>query len=451
MGVEAAIELDTLSSAIKKASKTREPQASILLARGDPPRKGAPGRLSLSDDPRGECLGGDKDACVDFRDIRLYQSVQAGETVARMLGPEPGSPGRDIHGVSIQAEPGDLAQVRLGENLTVLLDGRPTPLTAPQGRGEEPRPATQGDIVSEPGLEFQAAAEGVVVWDGVTLSVAQFLEIKGDVDYSTGNICLESGSVCIRGTIRSGFEVQVPGNVLVENAIEDARVMAGGDCLVKGGIVQDDSGLVRAGGNVQAYFAANAVIEAGGDVSIDNDMTNCRVTAQGMVRLTAKKGILQGGTTRCSLGVEVNTIGSEHGIRTEITLSGGDQPDPELLTARERIQAQIEKIDAAIGTEDAHVILNRLSEPQRSKVARLITHKTNLSKQARDIETVIRNTREAALEAALNSRVTVFKTAHPGTEVCIGGRVLVLTDTIHRSHILLDRKNMAVKAEPFSS
>jgi len=450
-GVKAKIELEALTQAIKKATKTREPQASILLARGTPPCKGAPGRLSLSDAPHDENQGEGAGASVDFREIRLYHSVQAGETVARMLGPGPGTPGRDIFGSFLQAEAGDPAQVRIGENLAVHQDGQPHTMLVLKGPVEEHRPADQGDIVSEPGLEFQSTAEGVVVWDGVTLSVAQFLEIKGDVDYSTGNICLESGSLVVRGTIRSGFTVQVPGNVLVDNAIEDARVTAGGDCLVKGGIVQDDSGLVRAAGNVRASFAENAVIEAGGDVTIDNDMTNCRVTAEGMVRLTAKKGILQGGTTRCTRGVEVNTIGSEHGIKTEIALSGGDRPDPELLKAKERIRAQIEKIDAALGTEDAHVILNRLNEPQRSKVARLITHKTNLFKRVKEIETLIRTKKEADLEASLSSRVTVLKTAHPGTEVCIGGRVLVLTDPIHRSHIFLDRTDMAVKAEPCSA
>ena len=451
-GVKAEIEAQSLSQAIKTASKIREPQASILVASGTPARQGRRADLCLYKNRQAISPEDAAEACIDFHDRRLYHSVQAGELVARTLGPEPGTPGRDIFGHPVPAEADSPLQVRIGENVAVVCNGRPHTLNVQveSGQGPEPdheegRPAAQGDTVSDPDLEFYATAPGVVAWDGAILSVSDLLEIKGDVDYSIGNIDLDSGSVHIRGNIQSGFVVQAPGDVLVDGTIEDARVMAGRDCLVKGGIVHDVSGLVQVGGNVQASFAENAAIEADGDVSIDNDMTNCRVTAQGIVRVTAKKGTLQGGTIRCNQGVEANTIGSEHGIKTQIILGAEIRLDPALLKDRERVKDQIARIEAAIGTEDAHVLLSRLSEPRRSKAARLITHKTNLLKKHKELDQQIRHKKDQDLAAAFSAGVTVLKTSHPGTEVRFGGYSLTLTDPLHNGRIFFDPESGTVK------
>ena len=468
-GVTAEVELEALSMALKSAVKSKEPQTSVILARGLPPHKGCQSRLSLCRESEELSSAQEPAACIDFHERRLFQTVQPGDLVARILGGAPGTPGRDIFGQPVPGHVDPPVQVRLGTNVAAVRNNRPVKLSdqAPHsddaltGQGDQDaqavhdeqrsRPATQGDIVSEPGTEVYATASGVVAWDGTTISVAELLEIKGDVDYSTGNIELDKGSVSIQGTVQSGFAVQAPGDILVGGTIEDARVTAGGDCLVKGGIVHDASGLVRAGGNVQASFAENATIETDGDVSIDNDMTNCRVTAQGMIRVSAGKGTLQGGTITSNHGVEVSTIGSEHGIKTLIILGSGIRPDPGLSRERERVRAQIGKIEAALGTEEAHVILSRLPEPRRAKVARLITHKTSLDKRLKELDQQIRTQKERDLEAALSSRVTVLKTAFPGTEVRIGGRALSLTDPLQGGVVFLDRDSQAVRAEPFGT
>ena len=113
------------------------------------------------------------------------------------------------------------------------------------------------------GITYKATSIGIVHFQDNTLAVKDVLETKGDVDYSTGNIKLEKGSVHVNGSIREGFTVEAPAHVVVKDSIEGAIVSAGGDIEVKGGLVISGKGEIKAHGIITAQFASNARIECG--------------------------------------------------------------------------------------------------------------------------------------------------------------------------------------------
>ncbi|MFO8008276.1 MAG: FapA family protein, partial [Candidatus Brocadiia bacterium] len=265
-GVQVEPDPEALADLLQRAQKG-EDVGGIVLATGTPPRDGADGcfESALALD---SSVGAEKaDGSVDFYERNVAPSVGEGDAIGRITPPEEGTPGRDVRGNVLPAGDGAPAPVRPGANV----------------------------IVSEDGLELHAEIGGVVVLDGETLSVTQTFQIPGDVDFSTGNVRMEGGSLEVGGTVRSGFTVTCKGDLEVGGAIEEATIEVGGDVSVGGGIVMGEEGRLRAGGDVSARFAENAHIEAGGDVVIDNDVSNCHVVAAGRLVATGGKGRIQGG------------------------------------------------------------------------------------------------------------------------------------------------------------
>ena len=56
------------------------------------------------------------------------------------------------------------------------------------------------------------------------------------VDLSTGNINFD-GSLHIKGDVADGVAVDVSGSVLVEGVVARATIVAGGDIVIKNGII----------------------------------------------------------------------------------------------------------------------------------------------------------------------------------------------------------------------
>ena len=68
-----------------------------------------------------------------------------------------------------------------------------------------------------------AARSGHLEFANNAFHVRPVLEIKGDVDYGTGNIDF-NGDVHIFGDVREGFDVRATGTIIINGLVEAATV-----------------------------------------------------------------------------------------------------------------------------------------------------------------------------------------------------------------------------------
>ncbi|MGE4558432.1 MAG: DUF342 domain-containing protein [Desulfovibrionaceae bacterium] len=396
--IAAPAQKNTLSSAVNRAQKSKKPQLGILAAKGIRPQDGKDGWLELLVEGRSGKAAVKDDGRVDHHDRGVYPSVGAGVDIARLHPPTMGLPGTDVFGKPIPAKRGQPLKAAAGENVEALEDGK----------------------------LFRSNAAGILSQRGGVLAVTECLSVSGDVDFSTGNIALERGSVKISGAVLAGFTIDAPAHVIVGDVIESAYVTAGKDVEVRGGILMPDGGLVKAGGSVICQFATNANIEAGGDVVIAHNISNCDIKTKGRVVNSKGKGIIQGGRIVCAQGLDTNEIGSELGVATTIVVSVAGDENKELLEERKHMNEQVEKINGAVGVEDPKTCLLRTPECKRKAVAELLKVRIRAQHRIKEIDEAMAVQEQHYLQQLGSVRIVVRRVAWPGTVIKIGGRTVKL-------------------------
>ena len=383
---------DTVVEALESAKRTARPHKSHPMAVGKRPAKGKDGvfRLACGGSSQSGEAGGER---LDPRERGLFLSLDAGEAIGTLFPPEPGTAGQDVFGNRLPPIPGDLKDLQPGENVEII------------GDGEAGQPVT-----------YQAGISGVIAFEGGAVSVSEVLEIPGDVDYSTGNITLERGSVQIAGSVMPGFSLDVPREARIQGMVDDARIAASGNISVQGGIVAEHSGRVQAGGSVQAQFAENVTIEAGGDVVVTQNITNCRIQASGMVLCTSGCGSVQGGTVRSSQGIEVNVAGSKLGVVTKLIIEPDTKAGLALSKEKKELQAQITKIEEKLGgSENIEALRTRLPKDKHEAVSRLLQIRSEAAGRLEEIEAELLELKQQKLESLSAARIKIRRTAYPDT------------------------------------
>ncbi|MFW5837383.1 MAG: flagellar assembly protein A, partial [Desulfovibrionaceae bacterium] len=394
MHVTVPAQKNTISSALNRAQKGNKPQLGILAAKGVRPENGKDGWLEILVKGRVDKASMRDDGRVDHRDKGVYPSVEAGVDIARLHPPSMGLPGADVFGKPIPAKRGQAIKVAAGENVEILEDGK----------------------------LFRSKDAGIVVHRGGTISVTECLEIRGDVDYSTGNLTVDRGSIKVSGSLLAGFSITAPEHVMIGEVVESARITAGKDVDVRGGIIMPDGGLVKAGGRVACQFANNANVEAGGDVVIAHNISNCHIQSRGRVLNSKGKGIIQGGLIVCGQGLDTNETGSELGVTTTIMVSVIGDESRELLAERKSMVEQVEKINSAVGAEDPKTCLLRTPENKRKAVAELLKVRIGAQQRIKEIDKTMAEREQQHLKQLGSVRIQVRRVAWPGTIIKIGGR-----------------------------
>jgi uncharacterized protein len=159
-----------------------------------------------------------------------------------------------------------------------------------------------------------AAVSGFLQRKDGLLSVNECFVVDGSVDYSTGNIAYEQ-SAMIRGDIADGFTVNVGGALEVGGAVGEARIMVGGDVLIKKGFVGAGHGLITAKGGVNLGFSSNQTLRAHGDVVVEKESFNCQIYSR---RGISVYGPLVGGLAMAFREITCRVAGNDLGTKTDL-------------------------------------------------------------------------------------------------------------------------------------
>jgi hypothetical protein len=280
----------------------------VLIASGKAPVNGVDARFeNLVPSAKERSPRLDEHGLADFRELGEILVVHAGEPLMRRIAATAGEPGVSLSGKAIAAKPGK--NIAFAKNL----------------EGTALDPADENLLI--------AAADGcpVLLKDGVSVESIYTVE---EVDLHTGNIDFP-GTVNVKGGVQSGMTVKASGDIHINDTVEGVVLLAGGDVVVKGGIVgvtarageKAHQFTVNCKGSCTANFTQNARISAGTGIFIRDSAMQCELTAGHQIVVgdkNSRKGHLVGGTARALMLVKAQVIGSPARAKT-IVIAGADK------------------------------------------------------------------------------------------------------------------------------
>ena len=239
----------------------------------------------------------DKYGSIDHWTGKKYVTVLPQAPIMERTPPQLGIDGYDIFGQGLPSVPGK--EIPWGKKM----------------RGTSFDPDNPEILISE------VAGHPVFFRNGGRVDAS--LEFD-NVDLTTGHITFD-GSVFIKGDVRTDMEVNATGDIFVSGVVERARIKAGNNITVLGGVVGDsqvevpDGGLpayecfLEAFGSITAKYVNLAWLSAGDDIIVREYVFNSKLKSGDKVEIGqgGGKGRLVGGETHAVESVIVKTMGSE--------------------------------------------------------------------------------------------------------------------------------------------
>jgi len=296
---EAGITTGIDRSILKKIISEKRNVDKLVFAKGEPCVNGEESKLiwyvNLNTSLRPTITEHGK---VDFKHLKQCEPVEKGQELVSKLPPARGIPGVTVTGESISS---------VGEDISL--------------------PAGKNTTVSEDGLTLYAAIDGHAFWMSEKVHVDNIYHIKGDVDFSTGNVRFD-GTVIVDGDVRSGFRVEATDTIHIGGNVEAAEIFShNGDVIIQLGIVGRGKAKVLANGSLRCGFIQDGNVGVRGDVIIERYSINSNITSGGRVLLNHNEALIRGGKVVADQGIEASEIGSERNIKTEVGISGTDSDE----------------------------------------------------------------------------------------------------------------------------
>lgn len=300
----------------------------VLIAEGIPAQRGKDGwfeffvRLDLPRIPAPLPDGG-----VDYVNIEAFEMVDEGEKLAVYHKAQKGISGKNIYGETIYAENGTEKKPLRGVGFTIAQDG----------------------------VTYVSKMNGKFEYTAGRITITNILVVREDVTAVTGRLEVD-GSVYVVGSIYSGGYIKASGDIIIEQNVEAARLIAGGNIMIKQGSCSKNDCFIEAGGEVSGSFFEAVNITAGGNVKA-NYIMNSNINTMGKVIVSGSKGVLLGGTIRAVRGVDTYNLGNRLHLKTVLDVGRNELYEKE--------QAKYEKYREKL-LQDLMVL-----EKQRDKILAL--------------------------------------------------------------------------------
>lgn len=386
-------------NAIKKAYDS--PGTNVICARGQQPIHGINAQIKYHITIAGKSRPQEKeDGSVDFKNLNLFTTVQKGDLLAEKIPSTQGTPGMDVLGIAVIAKHGKDMLLPVGKNVKIV---------------------DSNTIVAD------IAGQFLIVNNKI--NVMPVIEIKEDVDVSTGNIEF-IGNVIIRGSVLPGFSVKAEGNIEVFGSVSGG-IVEGKNVVIKMGIQGMHRGYVKAKENVVAKFMENATVHAGLDILVSDVVLHSRITAGKKIQVEGRRGLIAGGTIMAGEEIRAKVVGTQMSTSTELEVG----VNPALREEYQHIRREIKKIE--LNLEQAQKALNILRSldqhtippEKREMLLKLTKAQFHLVGQAETIRTRMA-TIEGEFEEMRAGRIKVSDTMYPGVKVVVGTLVKPVRDIL---------------------
>lgn len=368
-----------IASATNPAGCVITPQP-LVIANGAAPINDKPGKIEL-------LMGGSaEDNTANFYERSAVQCVKVDDVVARICPMKPGQDGLDVCGKAIRRRILPSFRPRLGANV----------------------------VLGKDGVSIIATASGQVKLDVDKIQVDPILAVRGDVDFSSGNINF-AGIVTISGSVKDLFKVHAGGNIEIHQAVEAAEVVGGADVIINGAVVGKEKGAVTAAGNLSCKFASNAKFIVGKDMVVQGELNNCQVASRG--QFTGQRGPVLGGRVTANKGVNCHTIGSPSQVSTIIEAGMDDQLRAQCAQQLPEIELQLKKV-AKVRQTIEPLLRNQknLTAAQKEKATELLYEADEVEKTAREVSASLKSNYEQVARES-KAEIIVQHMVHPGVTI----------------------------------
>jgi uncharacterized protein len=314
------------------------PREAVMVAEGIAPEKGENGVVEfLFNTATSLTPKVNADGSVDYKNVDIIIPVTKGRELARLRPPTKGTPGKTIFGEEVPCKEG-------------------VPAVLPAG------PNTTPDSVNADVLI--ASIDGIVRYNGSHIEVCEGYIIKGDVDFSTGNIKYEK-SVVVGGDLKTGFTIDCGGDLQIAGIIEDSTVNVGGHILCKHGFVGQGKGIVEAKGDINLGFILNQTVKSMKNVNVAKEAINSTIYSRQSIAVHGKPLSVAGGTLIARQSITLFTVGNQSGVRTSLEVG----LDFSLLEELKKIENEEEEL----------IVKHRKLADSLNKYRRLSTVRKSLS------------------------------------------------------------------------
>ena len=407
-GVKKGIDEEVLIGAVR-AAKAGEPVRNLTFARGEESRRGGSREIEfLVHVATGADVAIRDDGRADYRNTDKITVIKAGTEFARIHLPkdEP-EPGWDVTGRQLPAPKTSDLELTIGENV-------------------------QQHENDDDTITLTAAKSGELVYEKNSIDIRPIHRVQGDVDLHSGNIKFP-GSVEVTGSVHSGFVVMATGDVKIGEGVDAALVSGDGDISVAQGVRGGGKAVLRTKGSITAAFAEQAVLLSVADIEIKNSIMQCKVKCNGRLTVKNDKGSIVGGEIKVRNGLEVHNLGSNRGIKTQVTFG----QDYLIADQIEREEKEIESTKQRITEVDLDM---KRSEKvsNRESLQTLRDQKRNLMRVLEKRSLRLFTLRER-FEEHFPSEIVVTGTLFPGVTFESHGRTMEVT---------AERKAVAISFEP---
>ncbi|MCE5181199.1 MAG: FapA family protein [Betaproteobacteria bacterium] len=394
------------NEAVEWAIKTGQ-ASNVLVASGRQPVHGVDGRVeSLVPVMKERRPQLDEHGMADYRNLGEVLVVHVGEVLVRRIPATTGEPGETVLGQEIPATPGK--EVAFAPNLSGVAPAE-----------------------SDPNILVAAiSGQPVLVTNGVIVEPTYGAD---QVNLSTGNITFD-GTVNVRGDVHAGMSIRATGDIYiagtVEASSEEPTLEAGGDIVVKGGVIgcvdtgeiKHDISHIHCKGSFTARFIQNTRVFAEDSIFIDDTSMQSNLIAANRIivgnETSIGKGRLVGGSARAALLVKAKVIGSEAMMNTVVEAGFDPQMQEQLrnlvaeLGEWAKKMAEMEKVLAFAKQNPGKISAESLQRVEKTHLDAQ-THMTVLSEEI--------ETQNKKLLLSEDGQVIVEKKIYEGVEVIVGG------------------------------
>ena len=336
---------------------------------------------------------------IDHRAYSPFIIVNKNQALAKLNPYKPGQNGTDIQGNSIPFRTIRPESVEGGENTEM--------------KGEFLLSTINGQLVMEKKI----------------MHVRDFLHIKGNVGYRTGNITFP-GNVIIDGIVSDGFKIYSGGSITIRQTFDVTDVVAKGDLEVAGGIIGRGQAMVKVGGILNSRFIENCRIACRKAIIVHKDIVNSHVFTLEKIEMSEKSFII-GGEVFSASGIRTGGIGKKGAKLAKIhcgidfTLMQEDEKNNNMLRL---LAAKLDRLKQVM--EEPQNQGEKKAEMEEF-YRRLKEEQDKASKKAIDLMGRINSDENATIE--------VYGEICPGTLIEICQAALFVTEPLRRVKISLDR------------
>ncbi len=370
-------------------------ETECTAARGLPCEHGRDGKLEFVVPPSSEEARYRRDpgtGRIDYRETNLLENVMAGEPVAIEIPPSPGTDGVDVFGARLAARQGRPAKFRVASG--VRLD--------------------------EKSRQVLAEIDGRVVWKDGAVSVSDCYHVRGNVDYSVGNVAFV-GEVIVDGDVLDGFNVRAGLKLTVGGNLGACRADSEGDLAIRGGVFGKGKARLRAKGALSARFLNDCEAESTGSITVEREALNATLLTNR--RLNMANATFAGGSASALGGADFDVLGTSMGILTRVSV-GTDfnisRRQSEISGRAAEVDASVEKIQSFLAPLLAdRNRMSRLLETRRMDIEKLVRALRELRDERAALATELDALAEAAARGAVR-QVNVRRMLHSGVLLEIG-------------------------------